>query len=489
MRSVGILLPVFSLPSEYGIGSFGKEAYEFIDFCNESGIGAWQMLPLGPTGYGDSPYQSFSAFAWNPYYVDIEELVKEGLLKDSEVAAHKVPVNQVDYLALYNTRFSLLHKAFHRFDKNKNTEYSAFVRENAFWLKDYALYMAIKDAHHGKCFTTWEKDLKFRKPMALTKAKRLYKKEIEFYMFVQFYAGKQWNQIHNYARSRGVKLIGDIPFYVAYDSADVWCNPGYFQLDENLDMVSVAGCPPDAFSEDGQLWGNPLYRWEVHREERYNWWITRIRQNLMVYDKLRIDHFRGFESYYSIPGEDDTAKNGHWVKGPGAEFFDVVNEAIVHPDIIAEDLGILGPKVRELLDYTEYPGMKVLQFAFNHLEESAYLPKNHVKHCVVYTGTHDNDTLKGWYESLSDEDLEYLCSVLGKKVTYESVAYDMIELAMASVADMVIIPMADFLALPSSARINQPSTLGENWKWRMDKNALSDELSGCIKNLLATYER
>lgn len=491
MRESGILLPITSLPSKYGIGCFSKDALEFIDFLKGAGQKNWQILPMGPTGYGDSPYQSFSTFAGNPYFVDLETLIKEGLLTEKECDACDFGDNDayVDYEKQYQNRFDILKKAFARFVPDEG--YEAFVKEEAFWLDDYCLYTAIKKSQGNVCWSDWEAGLRNRKVSALKKARKELKKEIEFYQFIQYMFYKQWNVIHEYAKENDIKIIGDLPIYVSFDSADAWANPKLFQFTKDGFPKAVAGCPPDAFSKTGQLWGNPLYNWRHHKKTGYEWWMKRIEYALKQVDVLRIDHFRGFDEYYAIPYGDKTAEKGKWMKGPGIELFTAIKEKLGDVNIIAEDLGMITDSVRELLKETGYPGMKVLQFAFDSGSDNAYLPFNFTNNnCVVYTGTHDNDTTMGWYETLAPA---------VKKVTrryfnnwYSSdgaVVWDFIRLAESSIANLCVIPMQDFLCLGKEARINTPSTLGNNFKWRLVKNQLSEQLREDILDMVTVYGR
>lgn len=486
MRKSGMLMPVASLPSNYGIGCFSKEAYDFVDLLKEAGQSLWQILPLGPTGYGDSPYQSFSTFAGNPYFIDLEQLIEEGLLTKDECDAADFGDSEtaIDYEKLYYARFDILRKAFERSKIANDREYQKFCKEEAYWLEDYALYMAIKNEHDGTSWEQWEEGAALRKPEVLDAYKKNLAQEVAFYQYLQYVFAKQWNRLKTYANEKGIRIIGDIPIYVAFDSADTWANPKQFQLDEKNLPVAVAGCPPDSFSETGQLWGNPLYDWEYHEKTGYEWWIKRIAHCFRLYDVVRIDHFRGFDEYYSIPYGDKTAENGTWMQGPGMKLFDAIKETLGEQDIIAEDLGFLTDTVKQLLEDSGYPGMKVLQFAFDSREESDYLPHNYDRNCVVYTGTHDNDTLQGWYDDIAPEDKEMALTYMNNRATKrEEIHWDFICLAMRSVADTCIIPVQDFLGLSKEARINTPSTLGGNWIWRMEKNAFSEELVEKIREI------
>ena len=497
-RASGILLPVFSLPSEHGIGCFSKEAYQFVDMLKKAGQSYWQILPLGPTGYGDSPYQSFSTFAGNPYFIDLAALAGEGLLTDAESREYdsEEQDESIDYEKIYKTRFKVLKKAHERFrDRmagwhHEREAYERFISENAFWLDDYSLYMAVKDKNDGVSWNEWDAPLKNREEEALSEARKELAEEISFYKFQQYEFDRQWKKLHSYANEQGVKIIGDIPIYVAFDSADTWAAPQMFQFDENNEPEGVAGCPPDAFSATGQLWGNPLYDWEYHKKTGYEWWIRRIEHCLKLYDVVRIDHFRGFDEYYSIPYGETTAINGQWMPGPGMDLFRAIEEKLGRPEIIAEDLGFLTPSVLKLLKDSGFPGMKVLQFAFDARESSNYLPHTYPENCVVYTGTHDNDTTRGWYHAVGkyarDFAKEYMCK---PRLDEDSLAEDFICLAMGSVADLCVIPMQDYLGLGSEARINIPSTLGGNWVWRMKKGQFDEETAAEIYRVTKLYGR
>ncbi len=490
MRASGILLPISSIPSAYGIGTFSKEAYEFVDFLKEAGQSYWQILPLGPTGYGDSPYQSFSTFAGNPYYIDLEELIKEGMLtaKACEECDWGGSEGYVDYEKIYLSRSKMLKEAFENSSVKDSKAFKDFVKENDFWLPDYALYMAVKDSYEGNSWAEWDDDIRLRKADAIARYREELKEEIQFYEFQQYLFASQWAKLKKYANDNGIMIIGDIPIYVAFDSADAWANPELFQFDENCMPTGVAGCPPDAFSATGQLWGNPLYRWEDHKETGYAWWMQRIAYCYKLYDVIRIDHFRGFDEYYNIPFGDDTAEFGKWEKGPGYDLFKVMKEKLGDKPVIAEDLGFLTPSVIKLVKRTGYPGMKILQFAFDSREESDYLPHNYIANSVVYTGTHDNDTTVGWYSAINRKDRSFARRYLNIKGS-KDIEWNFIRAAIASVSDTAIIPMQDYLGLGTEARINVPSTLGTNWKWRMVKGQLSDELAGRIFDLCKLYGR
>lgn len=490
MRKGGVLLPVSSIPSKYGIGTFSKQAYEFVDFLERAGQSFWQILPLGPTGYGDSPYQSFSTFAGNPYYIDLEELIKKGWLTKEECDACDFGSDDgyVDYEKIYLSRFRILKIAYERSNIKEDKEFGEFKEDNAAWLEDYALYMAVKNSFHGISWIEWEEDIRLRKPEAMKAYKEKFADEIEFYQFQQFVFAVQWLALKAYVNKKKISIIGDIPIYVAFDSADTWANPELFQLDESCTPTGVAGCPPDSFSATGQLWGNPLYKWEYHKETGYEWWMQRISYCYRLYDVVRIDHFRGFDEYYFIPYGDTTAEFGHWEKGPGYDIFKVMKEKIGKKPVIAEDLGFLTPSVISLVKKTGYPGMKILQFAFDSREESDYLPHNYSNNSVVYTGTHDNDTTMGWYGSLNRQDKAFAKRYLNIKAKKE-IYWEFIRAALSSVADTAIIPVQDYLGLGSEARVNMPSTLGNNWKWRLRDGQLDDSLAERIREITKLYGR
>ena len=490
MRRSGILMPITSIPSKYGIGAFSKEAYEFVDFLERSGQKIWQILPLGPTGYGDSPYQSFSTFAGNPYFIDLEKLIEAGWLTKEECDACDFgeDENYIDYEKIYLARFDILRKAYVRSGIETDPAFQTFVEENTFWLEDYALYMAVKDSLDGAAFLTWEDGLKNRREEALAASREKFAQEIGFYRFQQFLFTKQWMEMKAYANEKGISIVGDLPIYVALDSADTWANPELFQLDEDGTPLAVAGCPPDAFSATGQLWGNPLYRWDYHKQTGYDWWMKRISFCFKWYDILRIDHFRGFESYYSIPYGDETAEFGHWEKGPDFDFFRVMKEKLGKKAVIAEDLGYLTPAVLKMVKRTGYPGMKVLQFAFDPREASDYLPHNYGANSVVYTGTHDNQTTVGWVDEIGRPDLAFAKKYLNVKKK-KDVPDALIRAALSSVSDTAVIPIQDWLGLGAECRTNRPSTLGINWKWRMSADACDEALAERILDLTKLYGR
>lgn len=490
MRTSGVLMPISSLPSPYGIGTMGKQAKKFVDFLDKAGQKYWQILPICPTSYGDSPYQSFSSFAGNPYFIDLEYLCKDKLLTKKECGSFDWGGSEkyIDYGIMYISRYKLLKKAYARFVKNIPDDYEQFCKTEAEWLDEYALFMALKDANDGVAWFEWDEDLKKRKPEAIEAAKKEYADDIDFYKMLQYLFFKQWRQLKAYANSKNIEIIGDVPIYVAGDSADVWANPKQFYLDEDLNPIEVAGCPPDAFSADGQLWGNPLFRWDVMKKDGYTWWTKRISAMADLYDIIRIDHFRGFDSYYAIPAEDDTAKNGEWKEGPGMDLFKVLEKKLGKLPIIVEDLGFLTPSVIKLLKDSGFPGMKVVQFAFDSREDSDYLPHNYPKNCVVYTGTHDNDTVMGWMKTAPKSAVKFAKEYLNL-TKEEGYNWGMMRAAWSSVADMAIVPMQDILGLGSEARINTPSTIGENWKWRATADQIDNSIAKKLRKCMKMYAR
>lgn len=531
-------MPVSSIPSPYGIGTFGKEAYNFVDFVKACNHKYWQVLPLGPTTYGDSPYQSFSAFAGNPYFIDLDTLVEDGLLRKSELISRDwgdghVPVNvseedalnnryadnrdinlgnesYVSYEKLYKVRFEVLHIAFERFkeviakekeengtsqNKNENVDVlpqykslERFCEDNSFWLNDYALFMSLKDYYKGVSWAEWDDDIRFRTDEGIQKYNKLLKDDIEFWIFLQYEFDKQWNKLKSYVNEKGIKIIGDIPIYMGYDSADVWANSGDFQLDENLASTDVAGVPPDAFSDLGQKWGNPLYDWEAIEKNDFTWWRHRMAKSASLYDVIRIDHFIGIVKYYAIPADMPDARKGEYHKGPGKKLTDVINSSIGDKQIIAEDLGVFLPEVDELLKANNYPGMKVLEFAFGGDRKNPHLPYNYTKDCVVYGGTHDNETLMGYFEEHNDWELGYAYDYLDTR-DKERMVDNTFRAAYSSVAELVIFAVQDILKLGNWARINTPSTLGCNWKWRMNKGALTDKHINDMRYLASVFGR
>ena len=490
MRTSGVLMPISSIPSPYGIGTMGKQARKFVDFLVKGGQKYWQILPICPTSYGDSPYQSFSSFAGNPYFIDLEYLCKDKLLTKKECESFQWGSNPkyVDYGIMYESRYALLRKVYARFTKKEPQDFEKFCENEKQWLDDYALFMALKDANGGQAWSNWDKSLRLREKKAMEEATEKYSEEIRFYKMLQYLFYQQWNALKTYANEAGIEIIGDVPIYVAGDSADVWAIPDQFYLDENLEPIEVAGCPPDAFSDDGQLWGNPLFRWDVMKKDGYTWWTRRIKAMSELYDIIRIDHFRGFDSFYAIPAKDDTAKNGQWKQGPGMDLFCELEKKLGKLPIIVEDLGFLTPSVHKLLKDSGFPGMKVIQFAFDSREESDYLPHTYTNHCVVYTGTHDNDTVMGWMKTAPKASVKYAKEYLNL-TKEEGYNWGMMRAAWSSVADMAIVPMQDILGLGSEARINTPSTLGNNWKWRATPEQIDAKVAKKLYHYMQMYGR
>ena len=490
-RSCGILLSVSSLPSPYGIGTLGKAAYQFIDFLAAAGQTWWQVLPVGPTSYGDSPYQSFSTYAGNPYFVDLDLLVEDGLLKQSEI--DDVPWGddpaRADYLALYENRFPLLKKAWRRGRDRDREAVSAFVEENRDWLPDYALFMALKRHFGQKPWTDWpDEGARLRDPAALDRYREVLSDDSAVFTYIQFLFFRQWEALRSYAHEQGIRLIGDIPIYVALDSADVWANPRYFDLDEDHRPRMVAGVPPDYFTADGQLWGNPLYDWDTLKRDGYRWWVRRIGGAAHLYDALRIDHFRGLESYWAVLAGDTTAKNGHWIKGPGMDLVGTLKAA--YPDLffIAEDLGYLTPEVHRLLEDSGFPGMKVLEFAFDAREPGDYRPHTYPRHSVCYAGTHDNATLTQWRDEADPDDIDMARRYLGLNDA-EGFHWGVLRGGLGSVSDLFLAQMQDYLGLGASARMNTPGTLGGNWQWRLRPGELTADLAEKLADLAKLYGR
>ena len=512
MRESGILMPVSSLPGPYGIGCFGKEAFEFVDFLAEAGQKIWQILPLSPTGYGDSPYQSCSAFAGNPYFIDLDALKEEGLLTAAQLKAEDwgTDPKQVDYGTLYVSRYKVLRTAYaawrkackglHGCEYYFPDDYYAFTLANEDWLDDYALYMALKTANGMKNWVEWERPYRLRDKNALAQFAAENEEEIGFWKFVQYKFSVQWQAVKRYAKEKGVKILGDIPIYVSADSVDAWVGGELFELDRDGGFARVAGCPPDYFSADGQLWGNPLYDWVYHKKTGYAWWIQRVRHAQGIYDLLRIDHFRGFDTYWAIPADSATAKTGKWENGPGMELFDALEAALGKLPIIAEDLGELFPSVRELLADSTFPGMKVLQFAFSG-GDNEYLPHNHIKNCVVYPGTHDNTTLADWWENGASKKEKATAAaylhLTGAKPTAKQLAavktddarIALLRAALGSCADQAILPMYDWLGLGAEAHLNTPGKLGGNWAWRAANGFAEKKLAKTIREECDVYCR
>ena len=492
MRASGILMGISSIPSRYGIGCFSKEAYDFVDQLEKAGQQYWQILPLGPTGYGDSPYQSVSTFAGNPYFIDLEELIKKELLTKEECEACDWGGSEsyVDYEKIYLSRYKLLRKAYEKADLKTDPDYAEFLKEEKDWLQDYCLFMAIKNDQKGICWIDWPEELKDRHSKAVKEAEKELAEEIEFYRFQQYCFTTQWRKLKAYANKKDISIIGDVPIYVALDSSDAWANPEMLQFDEDYNPKAVAGCPPDAFSATGQLWGNPLYDWKALKKDGYGWWVQRMTHCLELYDVVRIDHFRGFDEYYAIPYGDKTAERGKWEKGPGMDLFHTLDKKIKDLRVIAEDLGFLTESVLEMLKESGYPGMKVLQFAFDGSEDSCYLPYKYDHNCVVYTGTHDNETTKGWLENLQGHDLKFVREYIN---CYEQPVNDcvwaLIRTALSSVADLAVIPIQDYLCLGNEARMNAPSTFGDNWKWRLTANQISETTLYHMREVTRIYGR
>lgn len=490
MRSSGILMHISSLPGPYGIGSLGRGAYQFIDFLKAARQHYWQILPVGPTGYGDSPYQTFCIFAGNHYLIDLDLLVEDGLLQKDEIQAVtwcQTP-DRVDYGCLYENRLTVLRKAFARFDRG-DLSYGSFVEENREWLQEYGLYMALKEQFDGRSWIAWPEDIRNHRAEAVSRYRKRLAEETEFWFFLQYQFFIQWKALRRYAHESGVSIIGDVPIYVPLDSSDVWSEPQYFQLDRSRRPKGVAGVPPDYFSADGQLWGNPLYDWVRMKQDGYQWWIRRLQASAGIFDVVRIDHFRGIESYWAVPYGDETARNGVWVKGPGMQLVRAIRRALPKLEFIAEDLGFLTPAVMDLVKKSGFPGMKVLEFAFDPREPSDYLPHNYEKHCICYTGTHDNETLVQWTEVIRPEDRAYAARYLGK-AAQESLPRAVIRGGMSSVAELFVAQLQDWLELGAEARMNRPGTVdGQNWRWRVTAALLTPELAAEIAEMTTLYGR
>lgn len=488
-RSAGVLLHPTSLPGKYSIGTLGKEAYAFVDFLVKAKQTYWQILPLGPTGYGDSPYQCFSSKAGNPYLIDIETLIAEQLLTENEAEVLLQTQNElVDYTVTTEKKIPLLKIAEKRFlAKADTSDFENFCLLNNHWLTEYALFMALKKRFDNRPWYEWEEKYKLHDAAALRKLLPELAEDISFQKFIQYMFFRQWFQLKNYANKKGIKIIGDIPIYVAMDSSDTWVSPHLFQFDKNKNPMCVGGCPPDYFSETGQLWGNPIFNYAEMEKNNFSWWTDRIQYNLELYDLIRIDHFRGFAGYWSIPYGEKTAVNGRWVDGPGHKLFIAIKNALGEIPIIAEDLGLITPDVIQLRDAFDLPGMKVLQFAFDSAEANDYIPHNYTKNCVVYTGTHDNETVNGWYENASDSDTEYILDYLNSDG--KDIAWDLIRCAWASVANTAIAPMQDLLNLGADARMNLPGSTENNWQWRMQEGDIHDALAERLAHLTTLYGR
>ena len=529
MRESGILFPVFSVPSKFGIGCFSREAYEFVDFLEKSGQGFWQILPVGPTGFGDSPYQPFSAFAGNPYFICPETLIEEGFVTYDEVNAISFGDDEtkVDYGAIYESRRQILEKAYEKFstklaeskkdktikagspipsginvpesadDESKTKkeerslaeEFDAFLKMEEYWIEDYALFMALKDDANGASWLDWEDGVRTRDEKALADAKKKLADRMQLYYFEQFEFDRQWRALKRYANSKSVKIIGDIPFYVAMDSSDAWSHPEVFMMDKDLKPTVVAGCPPDAFSPTGQLWGNPIYDWAAEKKRDYDWWLHRMYRTYAFYDVIRIDHFHGFCEYYAIPYGDETAEKGKQEKGPGIDFFNVLKKKVDNLRIIAEDLGNNTPENEKLLADSGFPGMKVLQYGFTSWD-SYYVNHRHINNCVVYTGTHDNTPTRAWVEEINEGERDFTRRYINSMNTdYNGLVWDLIREAYRSVADLCIVPLQDYLCFGKEARINTPGAPDGNWQWRLRPNFLSDDLARSIHGLAEVYSR
>ena len=496
-RSSGILLHPTSLPGPYGIGDLGPHAYRFVDWLASTGCKLWQVLPLGPTGYGDSPYQCFSAFAGNPYLISIDFLLQDGLLTQADLKDKPdFDDSRVDFGLLIPWKLELLQKAFSRFasaSEDLHKEFEYFSAENAVWLDDYALFMSLKEASGGGAWNAWDASIRNREASAMDKARKEHSDNVLRFSFYQFLFFRQWYNLRAYANEREIKIIGDIPIFIAYDSADAWANPGLFYLDEDSQPTVVAGVPPDYFSPTGQLWGNPLYRWDVHKETEYAWWLDRFRAVLKLVDIVRLDHFRGFAGYYEIPFEAKTAETGRWVPGPGSDFFKTLDAKLsdartteIELPIIAEDLGLITPDVIELRDGFKLPGMKILQFGFDGAK-NPFLPHNYPANCIAYTGTHDNDTARGWYDTAPQEELDFALRYLHTDADH--FVWELIRGVWSSVAVYAITPMQDLLNLGGYARMNFPSRLGGNWEWRVKPDDVNEYLAGRLRELNELYLR
>lgn len=466
-RSSGVLMHISSLPGSYGIGTLGESAKRFADFLEKAGQTYWQVLPVGPTSYGDSPYQSFSTFAGNPYFIDLDYLKFDGLVSQEDLNPlnENVDINRVDYGRIYHERFAVLRKAFEKFD-TKLEDFKNFCKEEEAWLDDFALFMTLKNHHDGQSWIFWEDKFKKRDKKVLAKFVEENEEDILFQKFMQYLFFRQWESLKEYCHEKGIKIIGDLPIYVAEDSSDVWANPQLFKLDKDLSPAFVGGCPPDAFSDTGQLWGNPVYDWPANKKENYRWWLERVSSSFKLFDMVRIDHFRGFESYWEIVGGSETAADGKWVKGPANDLFRVIKKELGDLPIIAEDLGYMTKEVYEFRQETAFPGMKIIQFAFNPEFNSEHMPHNYTNEFVVYAGTHDNETLQGWLENIDDATRER-ARQYANLTHEEGYNWGIIRLCMTSIADTAIFQMQDLLGLGNDARMNTPSTLGINWQWRM----------------------
>ena len=495
-RNTGLLMSITSLPSKYGIGCFDQAAYDFVDFLEKSGQKYWQILPLGASSHSsfDSPYQAYSAFAGNPYMISLDALIEEGVLtaEECEAADFGTDPAHVDYEKLSANRLNLLHKAYERSSISTNPEYIVFCQENFWWLDDYALFMAVKAFFGDANWISWPDDIRMHYGPALDYYRTKLYFDVEFHKYLQFKFDQQWMKLKKYANDKHIQIVGDIPIYVSPDGSDIWASPELFQLDEQNRATQIAGCPPDSFSADGQVWGNPLYRWDRHAATGYHWWITRMWYSFKLYDVVRIDHFRGFDEYFSIPNG-GTAKEGHWEKGPGMDLFNAIRNSLGDKAVIAEDLGLMTPGVRKLVKDSGFPNMKVLQFAFDAADiggSNEYLPHNYGTNCVVYTGTHDNETISGWFTGLDKENRDHIRDYLADEATPIKRMYKkLISLAMMCAAKDCIVPVQDWLGLDNSARMNQPGTVNVNWSWRLLPGQLTDELSEEILKITMRYGR
>ena len=498
MRTSGVLLSVTSLPSKYGIGCFDKAAYDFVDWLEKAGQTYWQILPLGATSHAgafDSPYQAYSAFAGNPYFISLDALVEEGVLTSAECEEIDFGSDpqHVDYQALFEKRLSLLRKAYERSNIYLNADYQAFCKENFWWLDDYALFMSVKEFFGGASWTQWPNDIRMHYGFALDYYRQKLYFDVEFQKYLQFKFYEQWSALKKYANDKNIQIVGDMPIYVSPDGSDIWAEPEMFQLDENNMPTQIAGCPPDNFSADGQVWGNPLYRWDYHKATGYHWWVTRMWYSYKLYDVVRIDHFRGFDEYFAIPATSNSAKDGHWEKGPGMDLFYTLRNRLGKRGVIAEDLGLLTDGVRRLVRDSGFPNMKVLQFAFDRADiggANDYLPHNYNNNCVVYTGTHDNETISGWFLGLSKEDKEFVRDYLGDHDTANKWMYKkLVATAMGSTADMCVIPVQDWLGLDNDSRMNVPGTVNVNWSWRLAPGQVTDALAEEVLIITKRYGR
>lgn len=489
-RSSGILMHVSSLPGEYGIGDFGEGAYKFVDFLVKAHQRNWQILPLGITSFGDSPYQSFSAFAGNPYFIDLNEMLNSNFINKGDLKRNNLNTDEtkVDYGLLYNNKMELLRIAYNNSKTQLHSEFENFYKLNIEWLRGFSLFMSIKSKFDNKSWHKWSPQFKKYNSDAVIKFEEDNQDEIYFWIFTQYFFYRQWNKLKKYANEKGIKIIGDLPIYVSEDSSDVWSSPKYFNLDKNLYPATISGCPPDGFTDTGQLWGNPIYDWNAMKKDNYQWWKKRIRHSFNLYDTLRIDHFRGFESYWEVKYGSENAVNGRWVKGPGVELFNNIKEELGDLDIIVEDLGFNTKEVTKMVEESGFPNMKVLQFAFNPYEESEHAPHIYDKNCVVYTSTHDNQTIMGWFETLPKDIFEYTVKYL--KLNYnEGLNWGVIRGAWSSTANLAITSMQDLLGLNDEARMNIPGTMDNNWTWRVKEEQLTDELAKKIKDLTKLFWR